>query len=164
MHPAQRMSTPISDPVAGGEPTDAVDLLAHQHRRLETLLKTLTAEAQVFYPALHAKRTEDILLQSLEEHLSLKRLLADLLALDAGDPTFTPMCKVLLEQVEHHHGEAQDHRFPKVLKLLPADRRAQLGLQMLQQQASLHRAGQPRAVAAAQTEVAESLDPVPLAD
>lgn len=182
------MSTPPIGLAADGETTDAVDLLVRQHRHLEALLKTLTADAppalrserlqsagdelamhlsaeeQVFYPAVHAKRTEDILLESLEEHLSLKRLLADLLALDPGDPTFTPKCKVLREQVEHHHGEEEEHLFPKVLKLLPADRRAQLGQQMLQQQASLHRAGQPRAVAAAQTEVAESLDPVPPTD
>ena len=182
------MSTPPIDLAADGESTDAVDVLVRQHRSLETLLEALTADAppalrsdrlqragdelamhlsaeeQVFYPAVHAKRTEDILLESLEEHLSLKRLLADLLALDPGDQTFTPKCKVLREQVEHHHGEEEEHLFPKVLKLLPADRRAQLGRQMLAQQAGLHRAGQPRAVAAAQTEVAESLDPVPPSD
>ena len=165
-------------------PTDAVDLLVQQHRRLETLLAELVGEAsadqrstrlkragdelalhlsaeeQVFYPAVHAERTENILLESLEEHLSLKRLLADLLALAPDDTTFSPKCKVLREQVEHHHSEEEEHLFPTVLKLLDAARREQLGLQMLQQQAVLRRAGQPRAVAAAQTEAAESLNPV----
>ena len=178
-------ATPL-DPPAQAVPTDAVDLLVQQHRRLETLLAGLVGEAapeqrssrlkragdelamhlaaeeQVFYPAVHAERTEDILLESLEEHLSLKRLLADLLALAPDDTTFIPKCKVLREQVEHHHGEEEEHLFPQVLKLLGAARREQLGLQMLQQQATLRRAGQPREVAAAQTEAAEPLPPVPL--
>ena len=58
------------------------------------------------------------------------------LVLVSGDPTATP-------------------------HLLPVDRRPQLGGQMLQLQASPHRAGQSRQAAAAQTEVAESLDPLP---
>lgn len=186
------MSTPsTTSPIDLGaetESTEAVDLLVRQHRRLEALMAELvdeappaqrsarlrragdelamhlSAEEQVFYPAVRAERTEDILLESLEEHLSLKRLLSDLLALDPDDPTFTPKCKVLREQVEHHHEEEEENLFPKALKLLPAERRVKLGLQMLQQQASLHLAGRPREVAAAQTEVAESLDPVPPTD
>lgn len=179
---------PYAQP-ASAEPTDAVDLLLHQHRRLETLLAGLVdtapaaqrqarlqragdelalhlaAEEQVFYPAVRAEGTEAVLLESLEEHLSLKRLLADLLALSPDDTTFTPKCKVLHEQVQHHHGEEEEHLFPQVLRLLSAERRVQLGLQMLQQQASLHLApGAPRALAAAQTDAAEPLAPVPPAD
>ncbi len=41
-----------------------------------------------FYPAVEAKRTEDILLESLEEHLGIKRVLSDLIDLDASDETF----------------------------------------------------------------------------
>ena len=134
---------------------------ARLKRAGDELATHLAAEEQVFYPAVRAERTEDILLESLEEHLSLKRLLADLLALSPDDTTFTPKCKVLAEQVVHHHGEEEEHLFPKVLKLLPAERRVALGRRMLQQQAELRDAGQPREVAAAQTEAAESLDPVP---
>ena len=84
---------------------NAIDLLIRQHRTLEAALragldaeaskraptvtrladdlgKHMSSEEQVFYPAVRAHRTEDILLESLEEHLSLKRLLADLLELD----------------------------------------------------------------------------------
>lgn len=177
------MTAPITDLGAEVEAAEAVSLLVRQHRRLESMLATLegdapalqrstclkrvgdelamhlSAEELVFYPAVRAERTEDILLESLEEHLSLKRLLADLLVLSPDDATFTAKCKVLREQVAHHHGEEEEHLFPKVLQMLPLERRLQLGLQMLQQQASLHLAGQPRKVAAAQTEVAESLAP-----
>ncbi len=182
--PETTPATPHDLP-AEAVPRDAVDLLVQQHRRLETLLAELveeasadqritrlkragdelavhlSAEEQVFYPAVRAEATEDILLESLEEHLSLKRLLADLLALAPDDTTFTPKCKVLREQVEHHHKEEEEHLFPQVPKLLGAARREQLGQHMLQQQARLQRAGQPREVAAAQTDTAESLSPLP---
>ncbi|MDQ7744369.1 hemerythrin domain-containing protein [Hydrogenophaga pseudoflava] len=167
------------------DPTEAVTLLVNQHRRLEALLSLvveeaappertrrllkaadelavhIAAEEMLFYPAVRAERTEDILLESLEEHLSLKRLLADLLALDPVDCTFTPKCKVLLEQTEHHHEEEEDHLFPKVMLLLGPEKRAELGRQMLQQQTDLMRAGEPREWAAEQTEAAQALDEEP---
>src|SRR4030095_10142891 len=90
-----------------GDPMDATKLLTQQHRRLEAglkealqaqepaarsaaltragdeLTKHLTSEEEAFYPAVKARSTEDVLLESLEDHLSLKRLLGDLLAMDA---------------------------------------------------------------------------------
>src|SRR5687768_6211842 len=134
---------------------DAVDLLLQQHQQMERLLaKTLeveepaerkrrfteiadqltlhiTSEEEVFYPAVKASRTEDILLESLEEHLSLKRLLADLLPLDVAAPTFEPKFKVLMEQAEHHHDEEEKHLFPKVSKLIDAAQREALGMEMI---------------------------------
>jgi len=83
------MDTPANRLATEAEPTEAVDLLVHQHRRLESLLAVLvddappglrsarlrqagdelamhlSAEEQVFYPAVRAERTEDILLESL---------------------------------------------------------------------------------------------------
>jgi len=142
------------------EPRNAVDLLIKQHRTLEGLLRDtqqatdaqtqrtlfqrvadelsvhIGAEEQVFYPAVREQRTEDILLESLEEHLSLKRLLADLLALDPEDRTFEPKFKVLHEQTEHHHEEEEAHLFPKVRKALSPNELERLGdrIQSLQQQ------------------------------
>ena len=75
--------------------SDPVALLVHDHRRMEALLtKVADAEGQLrgpilddvadalsahlaleeeqLYPAVRAQRTEDILRESLEEHLSLK--------------------------------------------------------------------------------------------
>ena len=103
---------------------NAIDLLTSQHRTIEANMEKLheggmenwdaalfaevadhlsvhiASEEQVFYPAVKARRMEDILLESLEEHLSLKRLLADLLELDPGEQTFEPKFKVLHEQTE----------------------------------------------------------------
>jgi hemerythrin superfamily protein len=91
-----------------------------------------------------ARRTEDILLESLEEHLSLKRLLADLVALAPAQRTFEPKFKVLKEQVEHHHKEEEEHLFPKVRSLLDDAERRTLGSEMLAHQQRLQSEGDPR--------------------
>jgi hemerythrin superfamily protein len=160
---------------------DAVTLLTAQHRRLETLLKSLVdssdgierstllgragdelavhiaAEEQVFYPAVRAVRTEDILLESLEEHLSLKRLLSDLLQLSPMDETFAPKCKVLEEQARHHHEEEEEHLFPAVRRLLDAEALQRLGREVCEHEAGLHAAGEPRDEVKGQTDAAAPL-------
>ena len=160
---------------------DAVDLLVRQHREMEarmdevlsasddTAVKTLfnqvadlltvhiASEEEVFYPAVKAKRTEDTLLESLEEHLSLKRLLADLLALEPSDATFEPKFKVLKEQAEHHHEEEEEHLFPKVVKLIDSNQREALGAEMAALQRHLDAEGDPRESVSGQTDAAAPL-------
>jgi hemerythrin superfamily protein len=160
---------------------DAVELLLNQHReieaRLDRLLDTheperrsallaevgdhlgvhMASEEQVFYPAVKARRTEDILLESLEEHLSLKRLLADLMDIAPTDKTFGAKAKVLQEQCEHHHEEEEEHLFPKVRTLLDDAERLALGARMRALQQELRAEGAPREVMAAQTEKAAPL-------
>lgn len=147
---------------------EAIAYLTAQHRSLEQLLDRILeeeeasarralfakagdaltvhmkSEEEVFYPAVRAARTEDILLESLEEHLSLKRLLADLLALDPMEKLFEPKFKVLKEQTEHHHKEEEKHLFPKVMKLMDSDQRELLGQQMAALQLALEQLGKPR--------------------
>lgn len=160
---------------------DAVDLLVEQHRALEARMKALkestdegeraallaqvgdeltvhlASEEEIFYPAVRAARTEGVLLESLEEHLSLKRLLADLLELDPREQTFAPKFQVLKEQTEHHHKEEEEHLFPKVPKLLDDQRRMDLGSEMLALQKRLAREGAPRESVAEQTDKAAPL-------
>lgn len=160
---------------------DAIKLLIDQHRKLEGLMKStvearepnarsaalarvgddltkhITSEEEVFYPAVKAKRTQDVLLESLEEHLSLKRLLADLLTLDPSAETWEPKFKVLKEQTEHHHEEEEENLFPKVRKALDAVELDALGQQMLALQQQLQRAGAPRDAVVEQTDEAAPL-------
>ncbi len=161
---------------------EAIDLLINQHEEMEMLLGKvldsddagsrkelfcevadrltthMTAEEQVFYPAIRAKRTEDILLEALEEHLSLKRLLADLLDLEPLEQTFEPKFKVLKEQAEHHHKEEEEQLFPKVKKLLDQTQREALGHAMAALQAQLQAKGRPREAVTEQTAVAAPLE------
>jgi hemerythrin superfamily protein len=159
---------------------DAIDMLVRQHREMERTMKQvleakdaeakslfaqvadhltthIASEEEVFYPAVRAQRTEDILLESLEEHLSLKRLLADLLDLEPSDKTFEPKFKVLKEQAEHHHEEEEENLFPKVKKLLDGAQREKLGDEMLAVQQRLQRQGEPREAVAEQTDAAAPL-------
>ena len=160
---------------------DAVKLLIEQHRQLEALMKAaveagapkartaalakvgddltkhLTSEEEIFYPAVKAKRTEDVLLESLEEHLSLKRLLADLLVLDSESETWEPKFKVLKEQTEHHHEEEEEKLFPKVRKALDTAELESLGQQMLALQLNLQHEGAPREAVVEQTSEAAPL-------
>ena len=116
---------------------NAIALLKSQHRKVEALFSKIegakdsrtkqklfgeladnlaghaTIEEHHFYPAVRAKRTEDILLESLEEHLGIKRVLADLLKLDAKDETYDAELTVLKEQVEHHVGEEEKGSVPE---------------------------------------------------
>jgi hemerythrin superfamily protein len=173
---AAAMASPAPD---AGE--DVVHLLTGQHRRLEALLKVLLkatsgverarllaracdelavhigAEEVVFYPAVRALRNEDLLLESLEEHLSLKRLVADLLALSTLDETFAPKCKVLEEQTRHHHQEEEDHVFPEVIRRFGAAERAHLGAAVRAHENTLRRQGAPREGVATQTDAAAPL-------
>jgi hemerythrin superfamily protein len=160
---------------------DVVRLLTEQHRRLETQLQDLLgansgaerarllghagdelvvhmgAEEAVFYPAVRALRTEDILLESLEEHLSLKRLVADLLALPTNDDTFPPKCKVLEEQARHHHKEEEEHLFPEVQRRFDDAERSQMAAQVRAHEQLLRRQGTPRKGVVTQTDAAAPL-------
>jgi len=161
---------------------NAIDFLTQQHRELEDRMDELmdadktsakaallarvgddltvhiASEEQVFYPAVKARRTQDVLLESLEEHLSLKRLLADLLELDPTDQTFEPKFKVLKEQAEHHHQEEEENLFPQVRNLLGEVQLEALGLEMMKlQDRLLHARKSPRDAVAAETEHAAAL-------
>lgn len=158
---------------------NAIEMLTKQHRQIERALASVLAadvrsrsrllteatdflmshvlvEERTFYPAVKAKRTKDVLLESLEERLSLKRLIADLLELAPADTQFEPKLHVLIEQSEHHHEEEEEHLFPVVKKLLDADELLALGEAMGIEQAKLLR-GKPRALAAQQTDEAAAL-------
>ena len=159
---------------------DAVSLLEEQHREMEKLFEELetvsgvrkrkqfleiadklaihaTIEEKDFYPAVKAKRTEDILLESLEEHLGIKRVLADLLALEVDDETFDAKVKVLKEQVEHHVGEEEDDLFPKVKKLMDEETLIAIAQQMTATQEELITKGSPRDAVPSETDHAPAI-------
>ncbi|MGI8565426.1 MAG: hemerythrin domain-containing protein, partial [Pyrinomonadaceae bacterium] len=118
----------------------------------------ITTEEQIFYPAVKARRTEDILLESLEEHLSLKRLLADLITLDSSEQTFEPKFKVLKEQAEHHHEEEEEHLFPKVKRILDVAQLESLGTEIAASQSELKARDKPREMVITQTGAAAHLE------
>ncbi len=154
---------------------DAIKMLKKQHREVEGLFKELekaksagprrrifekiadalaihaTIEEKHFYPAAKKKQTEDMLLESVEEHLQVKRVIADLLKLDADDPTFMAKATVLKEDVQHHVEEEEDDLFPKVEKLLDDDELEAVATAMQETAAELQSEGEPRAAVPSET-------------
>jgi hemerythrin superfamily protein len=133
---------------------NAIELLSEQHEEVDQLMTRIESadddmkeqlfyeladklaahakiEEKIFYPAVMAKQTEEILLESVEEHLAVKRVLADLLELSPDDEQFDAKLAVMKEQIEHHaHEEEEGQLFPKVRKLLGSDELEALGGEM----------------------------------
>jgi hemerythrin superfamily protein len=142
---------------------NAIELLKEQHKEVDALFKRFekldedatdekgelfqmiadrlaahaTIEEQLFYPAVKNEDTEDILRESLEEHLGVKRFIADLLALDPDDEQFDAKMEVLQENVEHHVEEEEKEIFEKAQSLLDEDQAATLGEKFVKEKEKL---------------------------
>jgi len=152
----------------------AIDMLESQHREVEKLFEAFekapkgqqrkiflqiadklavhaAIEEKHFYPAARNEDTEDLLLESAEEHLSVKRVIADLLKLDEKDETFEAKVTTLKEQVEHHVEEEENELFPQVEDLLDEDTLEALEQEMTATQEDLLAKGNPRDQVPAET-------------
>lgn len=121
---------------------DAITLLKNDHKAVEALFKRFekagdnafvekraavdkiieelsihaAVEEQLFYPVTRATvpETEDIALESLEEHHIVKWVLSELDSMSPEDERFDPKVTVLIENVRHHVEEEEADYFPKV--------------------------------------------------
>src|SRR6478736_141103 len=119
---------------------DAITLLRNDHKTVEQLFKRFekagdrayvekrqivdriieelsvhaAIEEQLFYPVARATvaGTEDIALESLEEHHIVKWLLSELVDLDPQAERFDAKVTVLIENVRHHVEEEATEFFP----------------------------------------------------
>jgi hemerythrin superfamily protein len=111
---------------------DAGEKKAHFDELADKLAAHATVEERIFYPAVKAAGTVDMLHEAVEEHLAVKRVLADLLDLEVMDETFDSKLKVMKEQLEHHaHKEEEKKLFPAVRKLLSNEQLVALGGEMI---------------------------------
>lgn len=140
---------------------NAIDFLSQQHREVEelfaefertedteaclqiasTICDKLAIHARIeelyFYPAAKAGQTEDMVLEALEEHVQVKRCIADLLALDPEDSRFAATVKVLKETVEHHVEEEEEELFPAARKVIGQELLEAMTQEMLAEMAQL---------------------------
>ena len=160
---------------------NAIELLKQQHDEVDDLIETIEKAANakakeaaffeladklaahakieetIFYPAVMAKQTEDNLLESVQEHLQIKRVLADMLDLEVDDDQFDSKLSVRKEEIEHHAREEEEKElFPRVKKLLSAEELAGLGNEMMAMFETLL-VGSPRDSVPAETSKAASL-------
>jgi len=148
---------------------NAIDLLEQQHREVEELFEEFEGagenakktkerlcreladalavhaeiEEKLFYPESKQENTEDILRESVEEHLAMKRLLADVIEGEVEDEQFEARIEVLREQVEHHVEEEEKELFPKVRKALSREELDDLGTRMQALAEELEAEGEP---------------------
>jgi hemerythrin superfamily protein len=130
---------------------DAIVLLKNQHREVEKLFKKVdkgdlsvvpaicdalelhaALEETLFYPAVRhdvPDETGDVL-EAFEEHLIVKRLVAELRELPESDESYEAKATVLMENVRHHVREEEDEMFPAVRAALGRKRLTELGDEM----------------------------------
>jgi hemerythrin superfamily protein len=98
-------------------------------RIIEELSVHAAVEEQVFYPVARGAvpDTEEIALESLEEHHIVKWVLSELQDMDPKDERFDAKVTVLIENVRHHVEEEEGDFFPKVRKQLGRNDLADLG-------------------------------------
>ena len=162
----------------GGTEQDAIDLLTMQHRAVEDMFEQIqqqkpgsaahrrlfgdladalavhaTIEEKIFYPSVKRSETEDLLEESVEEHLAVKRILATLLQ-TAQDGDVSAELEELAGLTEEHVIEEEQELFPKVRKLLAAEELRQLAMRMTELESELRREGEPRAHIPEETEQA----------
>lgn len=145
-HPSCRDALPAQ---AGA--LDVAEVLAGQHRRIEALLgallaaqtpamrrqavsalgdellRHLSAEERVVYPAVRAARAPDVIAGSASAHRAITRSLAALRALSVCDPQFEAACRDLRDEVAHHHAAQERELLPALHLLIDATRREALG-------------------------------------
>jgi len=134
------------------ESIDALDLLEQQHQEIFDLFDGIddaddlddrrelfcqladkiaahtAIEEKLFYPSVLTDDTTRLLLEATEEHLAAKRVLADLLDLEADDDHFEPKLVVLRDLLVHHaRDEEEDKLFPLVREALDEGELAALG-------------------------------------
>jgi hemerythrin superfamily protein len=157
---------------------NAIDLLEQQHREVEELFEEFEGagerakktkerlcreisdalaihaeiEEKLFYPESKQEDTEEVLREAVEEHLAMKRVLADLIEGDVEDDQFDARMKVLKEQVEHHVEEEEQELFPKVRKALSKDELDDLGERMQTLAEELEAQGDPSRMIPGQTD------------
>jgi hypothetical protein len=154
---------------------DVLELLTSQHKEADELIARLEhghgdraatfaeladklaahceIEEKIFYPAAMKKQTADKLHEAVEEHLSVKRLLADMLELDpkADKDQFDAKLNVVKEQLTHHaHEEEEGKLFPQLRHSMSADERAAIGNECLAMFETLMKS-QPRTKIPAET-------------
>ncbi|HET6952732.1 MAG TPA: hemerythrin domain-containing protein, partial [Acidimicrobiales bacterium] len=85
-------------------------------RIIEALAVHAAIEEQLFYPVVRATvpGTEDVTLESLEEHHIVKWVLSELERMSPEDERFDAKVTVLIENVRHHVREEEDDLFPRV--------------------------------------------------
>jgi hemerythrin superfamily protein len=123
----------IEDHFEAIEATDDQDEReAHFARLADALVAHTTAEERLFYPMMKTEETEELMQRLVEEHLAVKRLLADLIELNPMDEQFDAKLALAKQQLlTHIYDEEEGSLFPVARRLFDADALEGLGNELL---------------------------------
>jgi hemerythrin-like domain-containing protein len=156
---------------------DAIDMLINQHREstaaldkaiatedpksrekifalvADALLMHMRIEEEIFYPMVEreGRSKKPLIDHAEEEHQEAKQVIADLLALDAGDAEFLVKLKKLTEAIKHHIDEEERDILPAAEKEMDDDLRRKIGEAMHLRMGELSQLEKPRELALADT-------------
>jgi hemerythrin superfamily protein len=154
---------------------DPIKLLESQHREVETLFQRFESgkgnefalcqdvcdalalhaelEEAIFYPQTKDRQTEGLLQHSVEEHLQVKRCIAELTQQRPEGEELKRRMQELKQLVQDHVQEEEQELFPKVEKLFDQATRDSMGDQMQELMENLRgKEGELRQQAAQQTD------------
>jgi len=135
---------------------DVLELLESQHDEVDQLIEQLErgrgdraalfaeladkvaahamVEEKIFYPSVMAPNTSELLHEFVEDHLTVKRLLTDMMDMDPDDRggEFDETLALLKDELSRHaHDEEEAKLFPRLRRLMTEDERAGLGNEVL---------------------------------
>lgn len=94
-------------------------------------------EEEIFYPAMsHLAADTPIVGKSVPEHNEMRRLIAQLRAMEPTDPTYDQTFLQLMKDVMHHVADEETTLLPDAERLIP-DRLGELGMQMTKRRLQL---------------------------
>jgi hemerythrin superfamily protein len=154
-----------------GNPVDATELLAHQHREVDQAFEEFAAttdperrkeiarqvihdlsvhagiEEVAFYPTVKDALPElaSEIEHDLEEHAEAKQLLGELQGMDPGQQEFDTTFRQLVSDVRDHVEEEEINLFPKVRDALTGQELSDLGDAMQELQSKVPTRPHPRA-------------------
>ncbi|HEX9051196.1 MAG TPA: hemerythrin domain-containing protein [Anaeromyxobacter sp.] len=100
-------------------------------RLADVLAAHATIEERLLYSELtRHDETGDLARDAVEEHLAMKRLLADMLEEQLSDEVFDAKRRVLEDEVRRHVEEEERRLLPRAAKLVGRERMAELGAEL----------------------------------
>jgi hemerythrin superfamily protein len=147
-----RVVLPVSElpPSLDAHDRDPVGLLLQQHDHLRELFARyqegeaevldelldelalhLTLEEAIVYPALIGSALEERVYESMTEHLSVRRLVADLIEGTRDDAVFAARVRVLQRQIEEHMEDEESDVLPEVERICDDDEKAAMAQELV---------------------------------
>jgi hypothetical protein len=150
------MQTAKMFPLSYYDGGDAIEFLRAQHREIDQLVGAIATaprardrarllaeagdllavhmavEERIFYPGLTPEpegEGQGFVVLAVEDHFDLKRLLAELLALDVEDDAFVETTRRLADQLRRHTA-AEERLFPRIRRRLTRARLRRLDYEM----------------------------------